>query len=175
MPNAQDLASKIAEVLELAGQCSIAETASGYSLLAEKLAELETDAGQYLRSHTAYKFLLAKLKEGGPLTTDDVKTIRSLIIGDADQYLKYDDDFEQSKAELRRIVDQIRKLQSDELAPEILAHLRVLCREASSALVPTVHYMEQRQRVENFEAHMREPLGDDTRLMLANVIQDLAS
>jgi hypothetical protein len=171
----QDLVAQISEVLNIATQSSAAGTAEAYSVLGEKLSELESSAGQYLRSHTAYQFLLTKLQQERPLTPEDLKTLRSLIVGDADGYLKYDDDFEQSKAELARIIDQIRKLQSSQLTPETLTQLRVLCREATSALAPTVHYLEQKQRVRNFDANVREPLSNDTRRMLAGVIQDLAS
>jgi len=51
----------------------------------------------------------------------------------------------------------------------------VLCREATSALVPTVHYLEQKERVKNFDEHVRPPLDSDARRMLARVIEDLAS
>jgi hypothetical protein len=38
-----------------------------------------------------------------------------------------------------------------------------------------VHYLEQKQRVKNFDENVHEPLSSDTRHMLAGVIQDLAS
>ena len=53
--------------------------------------------------------------------------------------------------------------------------LRVLCHEAVNALTPTVYYLEQKERVKNFEEHVRPPLSSDTRRMLADVVQDLAS
>jgi len=175
MADIQELAAQISEALNTAAQSSSAGTAESYSVLGEKLNELESSAGHYLRSNMAYQSVLAKLQQEQPLTPDDLKTLRSLIVGDADAYLKYDDDFEQSKSELTRIIDQIRKLQSAEMTPETLTHLRVLCREASSALAPTVHYLEQKQRVKNFDNNVHEPLSSDTRRMLASVVQDLAS
>jgi len=110
MADVQELAAQISEALNTAAQSSSAGTAEGYSVLGEKLNELESSAGHYLRSNMAYQSVLAKLQQEQPLTPDDLKTLRSLIVGDADAYLKYDDDFEQSKAELTRIIDQIRKL-----------------------------------------------------------------
>jgi hypothetical protein len=175
MPDIQELVAQISEALDIAAQSSAAGTAESYSVLGEKLSELESSAGNYLRSNLVYQSVLAKLRQEQPLNGDDLKTLRSLIVGDADGYLKYDDDFEQSKAELTRIIDQIRKLQSTEMNAETLTHLRVLCREASSALAPTVHYLEQKQRLKNFDDNVHEPLSSDTRRMLAGVIQDLAS
>lgn len=175
MSDIQALVAQVSEALDMAAQSSAAGTAESYSVLAEKLSELESSAGHYLRSNMAYQTVLAKLQQEQPLTPDELKTLRSLIVGDADGYLKYDDDFEQSKTELTRIIEQIRKLQSTEMNPETLTQLRVLCREASSALAPTVHYLEQKQRVKNFDDHVHEPLSSDTRRMLAGVVRDLAS
>jgi len=174
MADTQQLAAKLSDALNTAARCSSSDDAEGYRLLAEKLAELESSAGQYLRSHMAYQAVVGKLQHDQPLTSDDVKTLRSLIVGDADDYLKYDDDFGHAKGELARIVGEIQKLQSSEPSPESLMRLRVLCREAASALVPTVHYLEQKERVKNFDAHVRPPLDGDARRMLAQVVQDLA-
>ncbi len=175
MTDIKELVAQISEALDIATQSSAAGTAESYSVLGEKLSELESSAGHYLRSNMAYQTVLTKLRQEQPLSPDDLKTLRCLIVGDADGYLKYDDDFEQSKAELTRIIGEIRKLQSTEMDAETLTHLRVLCREASSALVPTVHYLEQKQRVKNFDSNVHEPLSSDTRRMLAGVIEDLGS
>ncbi len=174
MVDSLEVTAKISQVLDTATQCSADETAENYSLLGERLGDLESSAGQFLRSHTAYQFLVTKLQQDSPLTADDLKTLRSLIVGDADEYLKYDDDFEQSKSELGRVLGQIRQLRSSTLGPETLMRVRVLCREAASALAPTVHYLEQKERVRNFEEHTRGALSSDTRRMLTGIIKDMA-
>ena len=174
MADSQEIAAKISETLNTAGQLSTAETVQNYSLLRAQLEELDSSARRSLQSHVGYKPLLAKLQQGSPLTADELKTLRSLIVGDADQYLKYDDDFDRSKSELGRILDQIRQLKSRDFDLETLMHLRVLCREASSALVPTVHYLEQKERVQRFEEHTRGPLSSDASRILAGIIANMA-
>jgi hypothetical protein len=171
----RDLSARIAAAVDTAAQCSGAETAENYGRLCEQLGEIETAAGQFLRSHAEYQPLLNKLQQGGALSADELKTLRSLIIGDADDYLKYDDDFVQAKRELDRIIAKIRQLQSRHLSLEGLMYLRVLCREASSALTPTEHYLEQKERVRNFEEHTRGPLSSETRHMLAGIIKDMVA
>ena len=125
----QEVASKISEALNAAARCSEAETVENYSVLSEQLWELNSLLKQSLQSHTGYQPLLAKLQNGSTSTADELKTLRSLIVGDADQYLKYDDDFQRSKRELGKRLDQIRRLQSSDLDLDALMHLRVLCRE----------------------------------------------
>jgi len=88
-----EITARLSEALNTAEKCSTAETIENYSLLGEQLNELASTVGQSLLSHAGYQPLIDKLENGTRLTDDELKTLRSLIVGDADQYLKYDDDF----------------------------------------------------------------------------------
>jgi hypothetical protein len=122
-----------------ARECSTAETVENYSRLEAQLDDLDSATRRSLRSHVEYQPLVDKVERGTSLTEAELKTLRSLIVGDADQYLKYDDNFERSKTELGRILDQVRELEPHNLDLETLMHLRVLYQEASRALAPTLH------------------------------------
>ena len=139
-----EIAAQLSDTLNTAEKCSTTESVEDYSLLAEQLNELASTAGQSLLSHGGYQPLIDKLEEGTPLGEAEWTMVRSLIVGDADQYLKYSDDFARMKTELIRILDQLEQLKSQDFNLEALMRLRVLCKEASSALIPTLHYLEQR-------------------------------
>ena len=170
-----EFAAMVSETLATASKCAAGDTVENYSLLRSQLEELDTQVAQVLRAHTGQQSLIAKLQDGKPLTADEMKTLRSLIIGDAEYYLKYDDDFDRSKNDLGKIIDEIRRLKLSGDEPETLMHLRVLCREAASALVPTLHYLEQRERVRKFEEHTRGPLDPDAGRVLARIIKGMMS
>jgi hypothetical protein len=170
-----EIAGRMSEVSNTVAQCSSAETVENYSQLAAQLQELDGLAGRALRSHVDCQPVLAKLQQGASLTADELKALRSLIVGDADQYLKYDDDFEEAKTELGKILDEIRTLASADSNLDSLMHLRVLCREASSALGPVLHYLEQKERVRNFEQHTRDPLSPDAARILAGIVRNMAA
>jgi hypothetical protein len=171
----QGISNQISAALDTAAECATAETARNYGLLNEQLGTIATAAGQLLRSHVAYGPLLAKLRDGERLTPVDVQTLRALIVGDADEVLKYDDEFGQSKTELRRILAEIRKLQSRDLDLEALMRLRVLCREASNTLIETLQYLDKKERIRNFDDHTRGDLTDETRRMLAGIVESLVA
>jgi hypothetical protein len=170
-----EIAGKMSEALNTAAQCSSAETVENYSQLATQIQELESAAARSLRSQVAAQPILAKLQQGASLTADELNTLRTLIVGDADQYLKYDDDFEDAKNELKKILDEIRVLASPDGNLDSLMHLRVLCREAASALGPVLHYLEQKERVRNFEEHTRGPLSADAARVLTGIIRNMAA
>ncbi len=175
MVESTEIAAQMSEALNTAGQCSSAETLENYSHLAAQLQQLNEAAGRTLRSHVTYQPALTKLQQGASLTPDELQTLRSLIVGDADEYLKYDDDFEEAKIELAKVLDEIRGLASADTDPDALKHLRVLCREASSALGPVLHYLEQKERVRNFEEHTRGPLSADAARILAGIVRSMAA
>lgn len=175
MADNAEIAGRMSEALNTAAQCSSAETVENYSQLAAQLQDLDGLAGQALRSHVDCQPVLAKLQQGASLTADELKALRSLIVGDADQYLKYDDDFEEAKTQLTKVLDEIRTLASPDADLEALTHLRVLCREASSALGPVLHYLEQKERVRNFEEHTRGPLSPDAARILASIVRNMAA
>ena len=164
------ITERITQALETAERCVTVENSENYNILGTELDELESSIGRELKSHVEYRALLEKLQGDSALTADELKTLRSLIVGDADSYLKYDDDFERSKSDLGKILDQIRQLRSNALDPETLAHLRVLCREATSVLAPTAHYLEQKERVQRFEHATRGPLDHNARRVLVGII-----
>jgi hypothetical protein len=169
-----EIIAEVTEVLNTAQKCSTAETVENYNLLSEQLDELASTAGESLVSHGGYQPLIDKLEKGTQLDEAELKTLRSLIVGDADQYLKYNDDFARVKTELNRILGQVGQLKSQDLDIEALMRLRVLCKEASSALVPTLHYLQQRDRVRRFEEHTRGPLSKDAGHILARMLKEMA-
>ena len=173
MSDHPEITAKLSETLNTAQKCSSAETVENYSLLGEQLDELASTAGALLLSHGGYQPLIDKLEKGTPLTEAELKTVRSLIVGDADQYLKYSDDFSRMKTELNRILGQVEQLKSQNLNIEALMRLRVLCKEASSALFPTLHYLEQSDRVRRFEEHIHGPLSKEASKILARIVKEM--
>jgi hypothetical protein len=87
--------------------------------------------------------------------------------------MKYDDDFERSESELKKILDEIRKLQASDLDVDGLMHLRVLCREACSVAKPAAFYLEQKERVGKFEEATRDGIDRESGRFLASVIRSM--
>ena len=169
----EDVAAKVKQALDVAARCSAAETSDNYAVLSEQLEEIESLAKQVLQSHTSCGTLVGKLQNGSALTVDEMKALRTLIVGDADYYLKYDDDFDRSKTELGRILDQLRRFSSGELDAEALMHLGLLCQEACSVLIPTGHYLEQKERVRRFEEATRGPIDREAGRVLAEILNGM--
>lgn len=173
MADYPEVSAKMAETLTLAAHSLQAEKSEGYESMREQLEELEALARDSFQKHIDYKSLMSKLENGGPLTPDELNTLKLLMVGDADYYMKYDDDFDRNESELKRILDEIHKLQASDLDVDGLMHLRVLCREACSVAKPTAFYLEQKERVGKFEAATRNGIDGESGKFLATIIKSM--
>lgn len=173
MAENEEVSTKLGEALGLADRCFQAENSEGYQALDEQLEELETLAKKHFEGHANYKSLLSKLENGNALTPDELNTLKLLMVGDAEYYMKYDDDFDRSESELKKIVEEIRKLQSSNLDLDGLMHLRVLCREACSVGRPAAFYLEQKERLHKFEEATRDGIDRDSGKFLANIVRSI--
>jgi hypothetical protein len=175
MAENQAVSEKIKETLDSAARSFETEKSEGYQVLGEELEELEAVARRNFQDHEDYKSLVRKLENGASLTREDLNTLKLLMVGDADYYMKYDTDFDRCEGELKAIVEEIRKLQSDNLDIDGLMHLRVLCREACSVARPTAYYLEQKERVRKFEDATRGGIDRETGRTLAGIIRGIMS
>jgi hypothetical protein len=171
MADDQVFSIKMKDALDMATRSFEAESSEGYGILGEQMEELETMAIEYLHDHEDCKAIVKKLELGDPLTPDEVETVKQFVVGDAYDYLKYDDNFDRSKAELKRVLDEIRELQSKPLDLDEIMHLGVLCKEASSAARPTAYYMEQKERVRKFEEATRGGIDRESARILAGILR----
>jgi hypothetical protein len=100
-----------------------------------------------------------------------MSTLRLMIVSDADSYLKYDEEFQRWKTELGRLLGELEEFRAKALDIDTLMRLTVLCQEAGPILAMAGHYLEQRDRVRNFDA--ATPLDEETSRGLAKVVSDM--
>jgi hypothetical protein len=173
MADEQEFSIKLKDSLDMATRSLEADSSAGYGILGEQMEELETMAIEYLHNHEDCKAIVKKLELGDPLTPAELETVKQFVVGDADYYLKFDDNFDRSKAELKRVLDEIRDLQSKPMDLDDIMHLGVLCKEASSAAKPTAYYMEQKERVHRFEEATRGGLNVESARILAGILREV--
>lgn len=165
----------IQKTLELASRCTQLETSDNYGALGDQVEELEGQARQAFLAKMEISALLPKLKTGKPLTPEDLKTLELLIVGDAEYFLKYENDLEQWKSEIRKLVGEISNLQSSDLDVDDLMHLRALCAEVGRVLPDVVYYLNQKERTSKFQAATREPLDSEGYRVLAEIVEQMLS
>jgi hypothetical protein len=175
MAGPPEVVAKIEETLAAAARCSTSETTQNYDALAQGLQDLGELARRSCESHVDYGSLVRKLRAGDILSPEEMATLRLLIVGDADYYLKYDEEFDRCKTELSKIIGEIERFKASELSVDALMHLSVLSKEASGLLVVTQHYLDSRDRVRMFETSTKSAIDRDSARTLAAIIEEMVA
>jgi hypothetical protein len=165
--------SGIPKAIQLATACNASETSENYELLEEQIDQLEADAREAFQAKLDCRSLLAKLGAGKPLAAEDLKTLELLIVGDAESYLKYESETEEWKAQLKRVLDQIRALETSGLDTDTLMQLRALCREAHESIADLVFYFDAKERAEKFRAATQGPIDAEGYRFLAQMVRQM--
>lgn len=135
-----------------------------------RLAVLVRETEQSLLRPAARAAIRA-LESGRPLSPEDERVLRVLVVGDAEQYLALENNFDDWTVELRRLIGEVTRLaqSSDALA---LAGLRGLLRDAQR-LVPAMRaYAEDKRRLELFQRAMSQ-LDDANRMLLIQLVREM--
>jgi hypothetical protein len=172
--NAQAVQNKVNQIVDLAARVQDNESETNYQQLQGSIAELETIAREASQALLKDKCrpILAKLEDDLPLTEDELRIIRLLLVGDADYYLESEANLDQWRDDFVRLTSEIGQLQSSDLAEvDNLMRLQALCRDAMRVLPDMAYYFRQQERVHNFEKSSSGPVSSKTKRIAADIIR----
>jgi hypothetical protein len=176
MATIDDVAARINETADMATRSLEAEASAGYEALDLQIRELEAQAREAFQAKLGDHFwpVVEKLEDGAPLAAAEQDMLQLFMIGDAQYYVKYENDVENWKNEVKRLVEEIRRLQASGLTElDSLMHVRTLCREAMRILPDLAFYFREKEHVRKFEEAIRGAIDRDTRRLLANLIKEM--
>ena len=141
-----------------------------------RLAAIFEELGKYLRGDIQEKTagrifgIIKKLKSGGPVSTEDYEHLRLWVVGDADYFAKLQNNFEDWKIQLKRLMNAISEFQVDDPDIDASLKLRGLFRDGVMVLADITYFLEQKDRMEKFTATM-QGLNDEERVILIRILE----
>jgi hypothetical protein len=174
MQNIAALTRTMDETLEAAGRCLGADSVTHAEAFGERLHALVEVSRESFLGLLAEDFLriAEKLEHGADLGHEEMAALEMLLVGDAEMYLRMERDADTWRAELRRIVGELRQVRDGGFGdPRALLRLRALCAEANRVLPDLTFYLRERERVERFR-ESTEALGTPERLFLSRLIRE---
>ncbi len=117
---------------------------------------LAREAFQAKLSNT-FKPVLEKLKKGQSLTPDELKMLELLVLGDAEYYLRAENDIENWKTQ----VDDV----------DGLMRPGAVCRETLELPPRLAFYLGEKERVRKFQEATSQPLDSEAGQVIAEIIQ----
>jgi hypothetical protein len=146
----------------------------------ESFETLEQQAGRFegfirevqqAQTSADAKKAVHRLQKGEPLSAEEQATLRALVVGDAEYYLRHENNLADWLAELERLTGEIQRLSGSE-DEESLANLRGVVRDAVRLLPSIRAYMEEKRRLERFNSAMAR-LDADNRSLLVQLIKEM--
>ena len=117
---------------------------------------------------------MEKLENDLPLAAAEQEMLRMLLVGDAESYVKLENQVEGWQGEVQRLFEEIRRLQGEGLESlDSLMRLQALCREAMRVLPDLAFYYQEQERIRRFDEAMRGELDREARRLLANLIREM--
>ena len=176
MVDVADVEAKIDELIEVAARMFRDENEARYEEFQSQITDLEGLAREAFQAKldVLYWPILAKLEEGQPLTAAEYNILELLMVGEAQYYLKAEQDVEQWRRELKRQLEELKKQQVlglDEI--DSLMRVRALCREALRVVPAMAYYCREKERVRDFDDMTRTAIDTETRRSLANRIKEM--
>jgi hypothetical protein len=153
----------------------------GDAISYNKLAMIFSEANNQLREHIQdisreeIRKIIQRLEEGEKITTEELKLIRLWIVGDAEYYVEVENNFSDWLSELKRIVDEVNRINEAEPSLETASHLKAMLEDGKRVIYDIIFFLERKERIENFENATRELDKDERDLFIGLLRSKLTS
>ncbi len=95
--------------------------------------------------------IIQKLEKEQPLTNEDLDYIRLWIVGDAEGYLRMENNCQTWLEEYRRLIGVLKDYESKKVSVPELLNLEGILEDAARTAADIAHFLEDKERVQRFE------------------------
>jgi hypothetical protein len=148
-----------------------------FNALSGALASLKSELREQIQAATAAPVaqLIQTLRADGPIAPADLELIRLWIVGDAEYYVKMEDDFPAWIAELERLLGVLQSLGQEAVTPTTMAKMGATVQDALRVSSDIVVYRQQEERVHSFQRATAQMTRDDRRYLADILAHKLSS
>ncbi len=145
-----------------------------------RLSTIFEELGKYVRetiqekTEGEIKKIINKLRSDQAILPEDIDLIRLWIIGDAENYTKMENNFDDWKTELKRLIGEINKLHVEDPDVYTLSKLSGLFRDGARVLADLFYFLEQKDRMENF-IDSTQKIDQEERMILVRLLEQKLS
>jgi hypothetical protein len=124
----------------------------------------------------AYLSIAAKLEQGKSIDANERKALEILFTGEAEHYLKTENNYQDWITELNRLIAEIRRTRDGGLESLAdLMHVQALCRDAMHVFPEVIYFLREKERVALFRESLQGEFTPESGRMLARMIRDMMS
>jgi hypothetical protein len=145
--------------------------------LSGALARLSDELREQIQATTAKEVrpLISLLEADGPIGAKELELMRLWLVGDAEYYVKTENDFSDWVTELDRLLGVLRQLQSEAVTPITMARMGATVRDALRVASDIAFYRQQEERVRSFQNASNQLNRDDKQTLARLLARKLSS
>lgn len=119
------------------------------------------------------KSALKNLRAGRPLSEEEKSVLQSVVVGDAESYLRVENNLQDWINELQRLIGEMERLARCE-DEATMSQLRGVSKDAVRLMPSLRAYMEEKDRLDRFNRAMAN-LDEPNRHILTQVVSEMLS
>jgi hypothetical protein len=145
--------------------------------LSAALVSLDDDLREQIQAVTATQVvpLIDKLRADGPVGPTDLELIRLWLVGDAEYYVKMENNFPAWVLELDRLIGVLRQLREEAMTPSSISRMEATVRDALRVASDIAFYRQQEERIRSFQKATRSLSREDKGALADILAQKLHS
>ena len=153
-------------------ESNLVKTTGAYWKLSTTLQEAESQLREYIQEITKNEIsqIVEKLKSNRFLEKQELEYIKLWIVGDADYYVKFENNYNDWTEELKRLMIEINQCNSEDLSFEEASKLRAILLDGIRVLGDIVFFIKQKERLRNFSESIEE-IDDEERDLLIRLLE----
>ena len=142
-------------------------TSESYGYVATELVKSKNSIRQAIEQATAgaVAAIIDKLEKNQPLNDAEKQTVKLWVVGDAEGYVKSENNFQDWLEEYRRLMDVIAAWESKTDSIQELVEVHGVLEDAIKLADAVAHYLEDRERVSRFENAMTSMNAEDSKFI----------
>ena len=124
---------------------------------------------------SAVAAIIGKLENNQPLNEAEKQTVKLWVVGDAEGYVKMENNFQDWLEEYRRLLDVIADWEGKTGSVQELVEVHGVLEDAIKVADAVAHFLEDRERVARFENAMSNLNAEDNKFIAGMLKSMLAS
>ncbi len=157
-------------------QAQADNTSESFGYVATQLVKSKNDIQQAIEQATAGPIaaIIGKLENNQPLTDAEKQIVELWVVGDAEGYVKMENNFQDWMQEYRRLMDAIAAWESKTGSVQELVEVHGLLEDAIKVADAAAHYLEDRERVARCQDALKNLSAEDNKF-IAGLLQSMLS
>ncbi len=158
-------------------QAQADNTSESYGYVATELVKSKNGIRQAIEQATAEAVaaIIGKLENNQPLNEAEKQTVKLWVVGDAEGYVKMENNFQDWLEEYRRLLDIIAAWEGKTGSVQELVEVHGVLEDAIKVADAVAHFLEDRERVARCETALSNLNAEDNKFIAGMLKSMLAS